>query len=155
MLHGGGNTSVKIVERDRFGDELTVLYVKGSGWDLEFIEPAGFSPVRLDHVLKLARLDRLSGQDMVNELVTHMLRASAPVPSIETILHGCMPFRFVDHTHADAVRDHQHAGRRKAHPRALWQGGDRHPVPDAGVRSRPGRGTRVCSCCDAGDRRRP
>ena len=103
VLHGGGNTSVKIVERDRFGDELTVLYVKGSGWDLEFIEPAGFSPIRLDHVLKLARLDRLSDPDMVNELVTHMLRASAPVPSIETILHGCMPFRFVDHTHADAV----------------------------------------------------
>jgi len=103
VLHGGGNTSVKIAERDRFGDELNVLYVKGSGWDLEFIEPAGFSPVRLDHVLKLARLDRLSDPDMVNELVTHMLRASAPAPSIETILHGCMPFKFVDHTHADAV----------------------------------------------------
>jgi len=103
VLHGGGNTSVKIAERDRFGDELKVLYVKGSGWDLESIEPAGFSPVRLDHVLKLARLDRLSDPDMVNELVTHMLRASAPAPSIETILHGCMPFKFVDHTHADAV----------------------------------------------------
>ncbi len=103
VLHGGGNTSVKIAERDRFGDELEVLYVKGSGWDLEAIEPAGFSPVRLDHVLKLARLDRLSDPDMVNELVTHMLRASAPAPSIETILHGCMPFKFVDHTHADAV----------------------------------------------------
>jgi rhamnose utilization protein RhaD (predicted bifunctional aldolase and dehydrogenase)/NAD(P)-dependent dehydrogenase (short-subunit alcohol dehydrogenase family) len=54
-------------------------------------------------VLKLATLERLSDPDMVNELVTHMLHASAPVPSIETILHGCMPFRFVDHTHADAV----------------------------------------------------
>ncbi len=103
VLHGGGNTSVKIAERDPFGDELCVLYVKGSGWDLEFIEPAGFAPVRLDHVLKLARLDRLSDPDMVNELVTHMLRASAPPPSIETVLHGCLPFRFVDHTHADAV----------------------------------------------------
>ena len=103
VLHGGGNTSVKIAERDRFGDEPTILYVKGSGWDLESIEPAGFSPVRLDHVLKLARLDRLSDPDMVNELVTHMLRASAPAPSVETILHGCLPFKFVDHTHADAV----------------------------------------------------
>src|SRR5262245_65871845 len=53
VLHGGGNTSVKVAERDRFGDELKVLYVKGSGWDLEFIEPAGFLPVRLDHVVKL------------------------------------------------------------------------------------------------------
>jgi rhamnose utilization protein RhaD (predicted bifunctional aldolase and dehydrogenase)/NAD(P)-dependent dehydrogenase (short-subunit alcohol dehydrogenase family) len=103
VLHGGGNTSVKIDERDRFGAVETVLYVKGSGWDLERIEPEGFSPVRLEHVQKLATLERLSDPDMVNELVTHMLRASAPVPSIETILHGCMPFRYVDHTHADAV----------------------------------------------------
>jgi rhamnose utilization protein RhaD (predicted bifunctional aldolase and dehydrogenase)/NAD(P)-dependent dehydrogenase (short-subunit alcohol dehydrogenase family) len=103
VLHGGGNTSVKIVERNRFGESETILYVKGSGWDLESIEPAGFSPVRLDHVRRLAQLERLSDPDMVNELVTHMVRASAPAPSIETILHGCLPFKFVDHTHADAV----------------------------------------------------
>jgi rhamnose utilization protein RhaD (predicted bifunctional aldolase and dehydrogenase)/NAD(P)-dependent dehydrogenase (short-subunit alcohol dehydrogenase family) len=103
VLHGGGNTSVKVAERNRFDEEETILYVKGSGWDLETIEAAGFSPVRLDHVKRLARLDRLSDPDMVNELMTHMLRASAPAPSIETILHGCMPFKFVDHTHADSV----------------------------------------------------
>jgi rhamnose utilization protein RhaD (predicted bifunctional aldolase and dehydrogenase)/NAD(P)-dependent dehydrogenase (short-subunit alcohol dehydrogenase family) len=103
VLHGGGNTSVKIVERNRFGDEETILYVKGSGWDLETIEAAGFSPVRLEHVRRLARLERLSDPDMVNELVTNMLSATAPVPSVETILHGCLPYRYVDHTHADAV----------------------------------------------------
>ena len=103
VLHGGGNTSVKLGERNRFGDDETILHVKGSGWDLEFIEPAGFAPVRLDHVLKLATLERLSDPDMVNELVTHMTRATAPTPSVETILHGCLPFRFVDHTHADAM----------------------------------------------------
>ena len=103
VLHGGGNTSVKLGERNCLGEDETILYVKGSGWDLEFIEPAGFAPVRLDHVLKLAALERLSDLDMVNELVTHMTRATAPAPSVETILHGCMPFRFVDHTHADAV----------------------------------------------------
>jgi rhamnose utilization protein RhaD (predicted bifunctional aldolase and dehydrogenase)/NAD(P)-dependent dehydrogenase (short-subunit alcohol dehydrogenase family) len=103
VLHGGGNTSVKLAERDRFGADQTILYVKGSGWDLESIEAEGFSPVRLDHVLKLATLEQLPDPEMVNELVTHMLQASAPAPSIETILHGCMPFRFVDHTHADAV----------------------------------------------------
>ena len=48
VLHGGGNTSVKVTERDFFGDELEVLYVKGSGWDLATIEKAGFSPVRMD-----------------------------------------------------------------------------------------------------------
>jgi rhamnose utilization protein RhaD (predicted bifunctional aldolase and dehydrogenase)/NAD(P)-dependent dehydrogenase (short-subunit alcohol dehydrogenase family) len=103
VLHGGGNTSVKIREKDLFGEEETSLYVKGSGWDLETIEPQGFSPVRLAHVLRLAELPALSDPEMVNQLVTHMLRASAPAPSIETILHGLMPQKFVDHTHADAV----------------------------------------------------
>lgn len=103
VLHGGGNTSVKINERNLFGEEETILYVKGSGWDLETIEEAGFSPVRLEHVLKLVQLDRLSDPQMVNELRTHMTRASAPTPSIETLLHGILPFKYVDHTHADAV----------------------------------------------------
>jgi rhamnose utilization protein RhaD (predicted bifunctional aldolase and dehydrogenase)/NAD(P)-dependent dehydrogenase (short-subunit alcohol dehydrogenase family) len=103
VLHGGGNTSVKIPERNLFGEEETILYVKGSGWDLETIEPQGFSPVRLSHVLRLAELPSLSDPEMVNQLVTHMLKATAPAPSIETILHGLMPAKFVDHTHADAV----------------------------------------------------
>jgi rhamnose utilization protein RhaD (predicted bifunctional aldolase and dehydrogenase)/NAD(P)-dependent dehydrogenase (short-subunit alcohol dehydrogenase family) len=103
VLHGGGNTSVKIREKNLFGEEETVLYVKGSGWDLETIEPQGFSPVRLAHVLRLTELPALSDPEMVNQLITHMLKASAPAPSIETILHGCLPWKFVDHTHADAV----------------------------------------------------
>src|SRR5215510_13145850 len=77
VLHGGGNTSVKIRERNLLGDDEDILYVKGSGWDLEFIEEAGFSPVRMQHLLKLARLEALSDPQMVNELVTHMTRASA------------------------------------------------------------------------------
>jgi len=103
VLHGGGNTSVKIRERNLVGDEEEILYVKGSGWDLEFIEEAGFSPVRMDHLLKLARLKALPDPQMVNELVTHMTRVSAPAPSVETILHALLPHKFVDHTHADAV----------------------------------------------------
>ncbi len=103
VLHGGGNTSVKIRERDLFGEEEDILYVKGSGWDLETIEEAGFSPVRLKPAVRLASLAELSDPQMVNELVTHMTRASAPVPSVETILHAALPHRYVDHTHADAV----------------------------------------------------
>ncbi|TMH38189.1 MAG: bifunctional aldolase/short-chain dehydrogenase, partial [Betaproteobacteria bacterium] len=103
VLHGGGNTSVKIRQKNLFGEEETILYVKGSGWDLEAIEPQGFSPVLLAHVLRLAELPSLSDPEMVNQLVTHMLKAAAPAPSIETILHGLMPQKFVDHTHADAV----------------------------------------------------
>src|SRR5690349_7269014 len=103
VLHGGGNTSVKIREKNLLGDEEDLLYVKGSGWDLETIEAAGFSPVRMDRLLRLAKLSELSDPQMVNELVTHMTRSSAPVPSVETILHAILPYKFVDHTHADAV----------------------------------------------------
>src|SRR5919199_3731884 len=60
VLHGGGNTSVKIRERNIFGDEEDILYVKGSGRDLETIEAAGFAPVRLERVLRLATLDQLA-----------------------------------------------------------------------------------------------
>jgi len=103
VLHGGGNTSVKLREKNLFGEEEDVLYVKGSGWDLETIEPAGFTPVALGYVRKLAGLERLSDPQMVNELNTHMLRAGAPSPSVETILHAILPHKYVDHTHADAV----------------------------------------------------
>jgi rhamnose utilization protein RhaD (predicted bifunctional aldolase and dehydrogenase)/NAD(P)-dependent dehydrogenase (short-subunit alcohol dehydrogenase family) len=103
VLHGGGNTSVKLREKNLFGEEEDVLYVKGSGWDLETIEPAGFTPVALGYVRKLAGLPSLSDPQMVNELNTHMLRAGAPSPSVETILHASLPHKYVDHTHADAV----------------------------------------------------
>ncbi len=103
VLHGGGNTSVKLRENNLFGEEEEVLYVKGSGWDLETIEPAGFTPVALAYVRKLAALPQLPDPQMVNELNTHMLRAGAPSPSVETILHAILPHKYVDHTHADAV----------------------------------------------------
>ncbi len=103
VLHGGGNTSVKVRERNLLGEEEEILYVKGSGWDLETIEEAGFAPVRRDHLVRLAGLDELSDPRMVNEMVTHMTRASAPTPSVEAILHAALPHKFVDHTHADAV----------------------------------------------------
>ncbi|MDP2811440.1 MAG: bifunctional aldolase/short-chain dehydrogenase [Rhodocyclaceae bacterium] len=103
VLHGGGNTSVKIRETNLVGEEEDILYVKGSGWDLETIEAGGFAPVRLAHCLKLAELDALSDPQMVNELRTHMTQASAPTPSVEAILHALIPHKYVDHTHADAI----------------------------------------------------
>jgi rhamnose utilization protein RhaD (predicted bifunctional aldolase and dehydrogenase)/NAD(P)-dependent dehydrogenase (short-subunit alcohol dehydrogenase family) len=103
VLHGGGNTSVKIAETDLFGEQSEVLYVKGSGWDLETIEAPGFAPVKLDYVRRLASLGALSDTQMMNELATHTLRAGAPAPSVETILHAILPHKYVDHTHADAV----------------------------------------------------
>ncbi|MGD2181833.1 bifunctional aldolase/short-chain dehydrogenase [Lusitaniella coriacea] len=103
VLHGGGNTSVKIRETNILGKEEDILYVKGSGWDLATIEAAGFSPVRIPHLLELAKLETLSDPEMVNELKTNMTRAIAPAPSVETILHAILPYKYVDHTHADAV----------------------------------------------------
>ena len=103
VLHGGGNTSVKLRQNNLFGEPEEVLYVKGSGWDLETIEAAGFSPVALEYVRRLAQLPALPDPQMVNELNTHMLRAGAPSPSVETILHAILPHAYVDHTHADAV----------------------------------------------------
>ena len=103
VLHGGGNTSVKITEKNTLNQDEEILYVKGSGWDLEFIEKAGFSPVRMSHMLNLSKLESLSDPQMVNELKTQLTNSSAPSPSVETILHAALPFKFVDHTHADAV----------------------------------------------------
>src|SRR3954462_47639 len=103
VLHGGGNTSVKVREKNIVGEEEEILYVKGSGWDLETIEATGFAPVRMAPLLKLARLERLSDPQMVNELAVNVTRAGAPAPSVETILHAAIPHKFVDHTHADAL----------------------------------------------------
>ncbi len=103
VLHGGGNTSVKIEETSIVGEQETILYVKGSGWDLETIEAQGYAPVRMTHLLKLAQLPQLTDAQMVNELKTHMTSASAPAPSVETILHALLPYKYVDHTHSDAI----------------------------------------------------
>ena len=103
VLHGGGNTSVKTTVADLFGDPTEVLYVKGSGWDLATIESAGFAPVRLDVLRRMADLDTLSDIEMVRWQRAAMLDPTAPTPSVEAILHAIIPFPFVDHTHADAV----------------------------------------------------
>jgi rhamnose utilization protein RhaD (predicted bifunctional aldolase and dehydrogenase)/NAD(P)-dependent dehydrogenase (short-subunit alcohol dehydrogenase family) len=103
VLHGGGNTSVKAKARNAVGEEEDILHVKGSGWDLETIEEAGFAPTRMAHLVKLARLEALSDTQMMNELATQVTRAGAPAPSVEAILHAILPYPYVDHTHADAL----------------------------------------------------
>lgn len=103
VLHGGGNTSVKMTETDVFGEPEDILYVKGSGWDLATIEAPGFAPVRLKVLQKLAEFETLSDSDMVRLQRAAMKDPYAPNPSVEAILHAVIPFKFVDHTHADAV----------------------------------------------------
>ncbi|WP_455755593.1 bifunctional aldolase/short-chain dehydrogenase [Sulfurimonas sp.] len=103
VLHGGGNTSVKSTATNLFGEEEDILYVKGSGWDLATIEAEGFAPVKMDMLLKMAELKELNDPDMVKYQRLAMTNPSAPNPSVEAILHAIIPFKFVDHTHTDAV----------------------------------------------------
>ncbi len=103
VLHGGGNTSVKILVKDLFGEKIEVLCVKGSGWDMANLQPAGLPAVRLEPLKHLRELDRLSDRDMVNFQRLNLLDANAPNPSVETLLHAFLPHKFVDHTHANAV----------------------------------------------------
>ena len=103
VLHGGGNTSVKSTATNLFGEIEDILYVKGSGWDLATIEAEGFAPVRMEMLLKMAELNELNDTDMVKYQRLAMINPSAPNPSVEAILHALIPFKFVDHTHTDAV----------------------------------------------------
>lgn len=103
VLHGGGNTSVKTSVQDHHGRPTNVLCVKGSGWDMAEIEPAGLPAVRLAPILELRDLAKLSDDDMVNIQRCNLLDAAAPNPSVETLLHAFLPHKFIDHTHAIAV----------------------------------------------------
>ncbi len=113
VLHGGGNTSVKVGEHSIVGEEQQILYVKGSGADLATIEPAGFVGLELTPLRALRRLERLSDEELENQLRIHKIRAAAPDPSVEALLHAFLPHRYVDHTHADSilVLTHQRQGR--------------------------------------------
>src|SRR6266403_5596066 len=103
VLHGGGNTSVKTVMKDLLDEEVEVLCVKGSGWDMAAIEPAGLPAVRLAPLRRLRARDSLSDEDMVNFQRTNLIDAGAPNPSVETLLHAFLPHKFIDHTHSTAV----------------------------------------------------
>jgi rhamnose utilization protein RhaD (predicted bifunctional aldolase and dehydrogenase)/NAD(P)-dependent dehydrogenase (short-subunit alcohol dehydrogenase family) len=103
VLHGGGNTSVKTKLLDLNGDEVDVLCVKGSGWDMGTIEPAGLPAVRLEPLRKLRAREALNDEDMVRVQRANLIDPSAPNPSVETLLHAFLPHKFVDHTHSSAV----------------------------------------------------
>ncbi len=102
VMHGGGNTSLKVERANLFGETERVLHVKGSGWDLDTILAPGLPGVRLEPLLRLRTLERLSDEEMVNVQRQNLLDAAAPNPSVETLLHAFLPHRVVDHTHATA-----------------------------------------------------
>ncbi len=99
VLHGGGNTSVKITQEDG----TRIIHVKGSGWDLETIEAPGLPAVYLEPLHEARHQGRLSDPEMVALLRKNLLEADAPNPSVEALLHAYLPDTFVDHTHSTAV----------------------------------------------------
>ena len=102
VLHGGGNTSVKL-RVPALADEGDVLYVKGSGSDLATVEPRDFAPLRLQELVSLLQREELESNEMHALLESMIAQHPSPKPSVETLLHAALPFRYVEHTHADAV----------------------------------------------------
>jgi rhamnulose-1-phosphate aldolase/alcohol dehydrogenase len=103
VVWGGGNTSIKTVERDHRGREIPVLRVKGSGSDLKSIQRKDFPGVRMDDILALLDRQDMGDQAMVDYLAHGLVDVGGSRPSIETLLHGFVGARAVVHTHADAI----------------------------------------------------
>jgi len=103
VLHGGGNTSVKVIERDHLGRERQVLRVKGSGTDLKTITPDAFPGLYLDDLLPLRGRTAMGDEEMVEYLTRCLTDPRSSRPSIETLLHAFLPAPHIDHVHADAI----------------------------------------------------
>jgi len=103
VVWGGGNTSVKVTERDHRGREIPVLRVKGSGSDLKSIQRKDFPGVRMDDIRALLERDDMGDEEMVAYLAHALQEPGGVRPSIETLLHGFVDAHAVVHTHADAI----------------------------------------------------
>jgi rhamnulose-1-phosphate aldolase/alcohol dehydrogenase len=104
--YGGGNTSAKIRQRDLLtGQDVTVLWVKGSGGDIGSMKLDGFSTLYLDKLHALQGLYRgLAHEDeMVGYLPHCTFKLNPRAASIDTPLHSSLPYAHVDHMHPDAV----------------------------------------------------
>lgn len=115
VMYGGGNTSVKLQEN---GEDI--LYIKGSGADLAQATEKDFAPVRLAAVQPLIQRDVMSNAEMGAQFRTALTDPQAPRPSIETLLHAILPFKWVEHTHADAVLSVANTGHGERHIRAAF-----------------------------------
>ncbi len=103
VLHGGGNSSVKALWANVFGEEVKALFVKASGADMATIGPSGHVGLDLEFLLRLRDLPDMDDPLMVELLRSHLLRSDSPTPSIEALVHAFLPATYVDHTHADAI----------------------------------------------------
>jgi rhamnose utilization protein RhaD (predicted bifunctional aldolase and dehydrogenase) len=102
VLHGGGNSSVKSIGKNLYKKNVNLIYVKGSGWDMSNLNELGMPGLELNPLLETVKLNKLNDNDMVNLLRSNLINANSPNPSVETLLHAYLPFKFVDHTHSNA-----------------------------------------------------
>ena len=103
VLHGGGNTSVKLKVRNMIGKEVPALFVKSSGSNLATISPEDFTAIDMDHLLEAKLLKSMNDEDMSSFIRSCMLDQDQAFPSVEVFMHAFISSRFVDHSHADFI----------------------------------------------------
>ena len=104
--YGGGNTSCKLMAKDPLtGNEVEVMWVKGSGGDLGTMKRSGLAALYVDRLRSLKNVyGGLSTEDSMVELFNHCIYdLASKAPSIDTPLHGFLPFKHIDHLHPDAA----------------------------------------------------
>ncbi len=104
--YGGGNTSAKVMETDPLsGEKVKVLWVKGSGGDVGTIKLDGFATLYQDKLDSLKNIYQgVADEDRMVGFLPHCtFNLNARAASIDTPLHGFVPFTHVDHMHPDAI----------------------------------------------------
>ncbi|MGB4733372.1 MAG: bifunctional aldolase/short-chain dehydrogenase [Candidatus Nanopelagicales bacterium] len=103
VVYGGGNTSSKGEVKDHLGRLQEVMWVKGSGADMRGSILSDYPGLRLSELLALRNMDELTDEQMTDFVTRALMDPSARRPSIETLLHAFLPFKHIDHVHADAI----------------------------------------------------
>ena len=103
VLHGSGNTSVKSQSQSLLNDAQETLFVKASGLEMAHIEPGGFPAVSLKGVCQLDNFSELTDDAMMKYLRSQLIDPSMMTPSIETVMHALIPYKFVFRCHSNAI----------------------------------------------------
>jgi len=103
VVYGGGNTSAKGEIVDHFNRSRKVLWVKGSGADMMNAEAVDYPALYMDELLQILNFETLSDEEMTDLVSRALVDPASRRPSIETLLHAFLPFRHIDHVHADAI----------------------------------------------------
>jgi len=104
--YGGGNTSCKVIDKDPLtGKEVEVMWIKGSGGDIGTLKKSGLAALYVDRLRSLKNVYRgIEFEDEMVELFNHSIfDLNSKAPSIDTPLHGFLPFKHIDHLHPDAA----------------------------------------------------